>query len=112
MLNTNPNKFDEHYRPIHLLCQTCRYDYNFILRYENIAEEEPIFVEQMGAADLIKSQWRNNNKRNMSDTDLLHTYFDLLSNKEISKLYQIYKLDFEQFEYSFQFRGMKYNMES
>jgi len=69
-------------------------------------------VEQMGAADLIKSQWRNNNKRNMSDTDLLHTYFDLLSNKEISKLYQIYKLDFEQFEYSFQFRGMKYNMES
>ena len=86
-------------------------------------------MEQMGAAgrkeenmritlfidillDLIKSQWRNNNKQNMSDTDLLHTYFDLLSNKEISKLYEIYKLDFEQFEYSFQFRGMKYNVVS
>lgn len=76
----------------------------------NEEQQYHLFIDLL--LDLIKSQWRNNNKRNMSDTDLLHTYFDLLSNKEISKLYQIYKLDFEQFEYSFQFRGMKYNMES
>ena len=62
--------------------------------------------------DLIKSQWRNSNKRNMSDTELLQSYFNLLSNKEISKLHQIYRLDFEQFEYSFEFRGLKYNVKS
>ena len=33
-----------------LLCQTCLYDYNYILRYENISEEEKLFVEEMGAS--------------------------------------------------------------
>jgi len=112
VLNTNPSSFDEHYRPITLLCQTCQYDFNYILRYENISEEEQFFVKEIGAEDLIKSQWRNSNKRNMSDTELLQSYFNLLSNKEISKLYQIYRLDFEEFEYSFEFRGLKYNVKS
>ena len=31
-----------------LLCQTCLYDYNYILRYENISEEEKLFVEEIG----------------------------------------------------------------
>ena len=61
-------------------------------------------------SEVIKPQWENSNKRNISDTDLLTAYFELLSNEEIKKLYNIYKPDFEQFNYSFEFREITYNM--
>ena len=46
---------------------------------------------------------------NISDSTLVNTYFDILSDAEIEKLYQIYELDFKQFDYSFKFRGKEYN---
>ena len=58
--------------------------------------------------DIIESRWMNSNKMNVSDTELLEAYFDLLTDEEITKLYQIYRLDFLQFDYSFTFRGRQY----
>ena len=49
VLSVTPSKFDEHFKPIHLLCSSCAYDFNYILRYENISIEEPFFVQQLGA---------------------------------------------------------------
>ena len=49
------------------------------------------------------------NKRNITDQQLIKAYFELLSNKEIKKLYDIYRLDFQQFNYTFTFRGITYN---
>ena len=58
--------------------------------------------------DIIESKWLNSNKMNISDTSLMETYFDLLSDQEISQLYHIYRLDFTQFNYTFTFRGVHY----
>ena len=60
-------------------------------------------------ADIIESKWLNSNKMNVSDAELVQTYFSLLTDAEIERLYKIYKLDFKQFEYSFKFRGKEYN---
>ena len=57
----------------------------------------------------LQSRWENSNKGSISDQELVDTYFELLSNQEIQKLYEIYKLDFQQFNYSFSFRGIAYN---
>ena len=51
----------------------------------------------------------NSNKSNITDQQLIEAYFDLLSNNEIKRLYEIYKLDFKQFKYTFTFRGIIYN---
>ena len=59
--------------------------------------------------DILQSKWLNSNKLNVSDSVLLETYFSLLTDEEIGQLYRIYQLDFQQFDYSFQFRGIKYN---
>ena len=59
--------------------------------------------------DILQSKWLNSNKLNVTDSELLEAYFSQLTDKEIEKLYQIYQLDFQQFDYSFQFRGIKYN---
>ena len=126
VLSLNPSRYDEHFRPIYLLCSSCAYDFNYILRYEKIFIEEPFLVQQLGAegdADtfcvtnisnelilgIVKSKWENSNKRNITDQQLIEAYFDLLSNNEIKRLYEIYRLDFKQFNYTFTFRGITYN---
>ena len=38
------------FRPMYLLCGTCGYDYNYILKFENIATEEPFFIDDIGAS--------------------------------------------------------------
>jgi len=110
VLSLNPSKFDEHFRPIYLLCSSCAYDFNYILRYERISIEEPFLVQQLGAEGIVKSKWENSNKKsNITDQQLIEAYFDLLSNNEIKRLYEIYRLDFKQFNYTFTFRGITYN---
>ena len=126
VLNTSPTTYDVHFRPVHLLCSSCHFQYNFIIKYENISAEEPLFIHQLGASrrrsvleiwgtilsvyvDILQSKWLNSNKLNVTDSELVETYFSQLTDAEIEKLYQIYQLDFQQFDYSFQFRGIKYN---
>ena len=132
VINTRPDQYDEHYRPVYILCSTCAFKYNFIIKYEHISVEEPLFIQEMEASgivfilfcqpsncklgnqyshllDIIESRWMNSNKMNVSDTELLEAYFDLLTDEEITKLYQIYRLDFLQFDYSFTFRGKQYS---
>ena len=58
--------------------------------------------------DLLHSKWLNSNKLNISDTKLLQVYFEMLSDEDIRKLYNIYEADFKQFQYNFDFRGIKY----
>ena len=124
VLNTRPEQYDEHYRPVYILCATCVFKYNYIIKYELINVEEPLFIREMEASginvlnllsltfcyflDILESRWMNSNKMNISDTQLLETYFDLLTEEEIAGLYQIYRLDFRQFDYSFTFRGRQY----
>ena len=108
VLGTSPASYDEHYRPVYLLCQTCGFRYNYILKYENIQQEEPVFIEEMGATDILQSKWLNSNKMSLSDSVLLETYFQLLTDPEIAQLYKIYSLDFSQFNYTFTFRGVQY----
>ena len=50
MINTKPQGFDNHFKPIYLLCGTCGYQYNYILKFENIKTEEPYFFADIGAA--------------------------------------------------------------
>ena len=49
VLSSKPSLFDAHFRPIYLLCSSCSYDFNYILRFEQISIEEPLFVQHLGA---------------------------------------------------------------
>ena len=63
----------------------------------------------LNCLDLLYDKWENSNKLNISDTELLEVYFEMLSDEEVGKLYKIYEADFKQFQYKFDFRGIKYN---
>ena len=59
--------------------------------------------------DILESKWLNSNKINLTDSVLMETYFNFLTDSEVAKLYQIYRLDFIQFNYTFAFRGVQYS---
>ena len=53
VINTRPDQYDEHYRPVYILCATCKFNYNFIIKYEQIQVEEPLFIQEMEASGKI-----------------------------------------------------------
>ena len=93
-----------------MYCSVCgNIKYNKILHFENIVNEEPHLVESLGAGDLIKPRWENkNSKEKVSKEQLLGSYFSLLSDQEIQRLYKIYEDDFRAFGYKFRFRNFVY----
>ena len=90
-------------------CSVCNFDFNYIIHFEHIEEEEKYFVEELNASDLITPKWENQNKLNISNGQLVVKYFELLTDKEIKQLYKIYENDFHLFDYQFEFREMKFN---
>eukprot|EP00090_Calanus_glacialis_P034506 TRINITY_DN58099_c0_g1_i1.p1 TRINITY_DN58099_c0_g1~~TRINITY_DN58099_c0_g1_i1.p1 ORF type:complete len:123 (+),score=21.42 TRINITY_DN58099_c0_g1_i1:21-389(+) len=76
----------------------------------SIENEEPHLVQDLNATGLLTSRWENSNGMNISRENVVETYFELLTDDEIKKLYNIYEPDFLLFEYQFELRGLKYNV--
>lgn len=111
ILATHPARYDEHWKPSTLYCSTCSFPFNFILHFESLGEEEEMFARMINVSDVIHPRWENSNKSpDISREELLHSYFSLLDDDEILALYNIYKEDFLQFGYTFQYRGLRLNM--
>ena len=70
---------------------------------------ESFLFNELLLIGIVKSKWENSNKGNITENQLIEAYFGLLSNNEIKRLYEIYRLDFKQFNYTFTFRGITYN---
>ena len=51
----------------------------------------------------IKPKWENRNDGGggVNNTELTRTYFELLSDEAVDKLFEIYETDFQMFGYSF-----------
>ena len=38
------------FRPVYLLCGSCGFEFNYILKFENISIEEKLFTEMIGVS--------------------------------------------------------------
>ena len=94
---------------MYLYCSVCNFDFNYIIHYEYLEEEEKYFVEDLNASNQIKPHWENSNKMNISNGEMVAEYFNLLTDDEIRGLYRIYKNDFLLFKYNFQFRNISFD---
>ena len=108
----HPERFDEHWRPASDFCSVCAIPYNYILHFENLEREEKYFVEELGASDSIKPRWENRNDKGIPKEDIVNKYFSLLDEKDVSRLYELYKNDFLMFGYKFKFHWLQFNNRS
>ncbi|XP_046406086.1 carbohydrate sulfotransferase 11-like [Ischnura elegans] len=95
-LTSPENAFNEHWKPIFDLCHLCLIDYDIIGKYETLYEDADFILKQIGQSHIIFPHAKKPSRTKSKAKD----YYSTLSQKAISDLYNIYKMDFELFEYT------------
>ena len=81
---------------MHQLCQPCRFHYDFIGHYETLAEDSRYVLSRLGIDDYQFPHLRAFN----NSTGRVREMFAQLTDREIRRLEEIYRLDFILFGYS------------
>ena len=92
---------DEHWKPVIDLCSVCakKLQFDFIIKFENLAAEEKYLTERLNIAGVVKQRWENKNTAGNTTQEIKDMYFNMLSEEEIWKLHTMYQMDFEMFGY-------------
>ena len=97
---------DEHWKPVITLCSACAegMKFDFVIKFENLAEEERYLTERLGITTLIKQRWENKNLAGNMTHEIKDMYFNMLSEEEIWQLYTMYQMDFDMFGYELELK--------
>ena len=115
LVETPVDKYDEHWKPIFLLCPPCHFNFDVIVKmetftrwdclgagfieadrqYKTVHRDTDFILSQRNLQDVISLR-RKHSAKNQLD---LSYYFSQLSKNMINALYQKYRIDFEMFEY-------------
>ena len=103
---------NEHWKPAYMHCNFCQIDYNVVGRIEHFEEYLDYIVQK---SNLVKHQPENNISRVHMHPSGMHTisptnheldkkmkikkYLSSLSSQQVRELYNMYKIDFEMFDY-------------
>lgn len=90
---------DMHWTPITNFCTPCQVRFDVILKFETLDEDQRYLIEKAGLTGVIKAEHRNMGK-GKNTQELLTSYYAQLTKSQVKGLYQIFKHDFEIFDYS------------
>merc|ERR1719233_2007283 len=89
-------KLDPHLLPYTVNCAPCNVDYRAVVKLENLAQDL-LFIGQM-----VEVQFEmvvNLNPSSGETSELAKEYFSQIHQQDVEKLNQLYKFDFELFDY-------------
>ena len=115
ILRKHKSHANEHWCPIIDYCSVCSMNYNYILKFEHYAEENLAFMQSVQLDQYLPEDndfhkvVNGNHGQHKSSSEITKLYFEVLSNEEIMKLFEIYQNDFRLFGYSFTFRNVTYS---
>ena len=93
---------DEHWTPISRLCSPCHINYKYIIKFEQMRQEEAMMMEMMGLGRKLSQTINvNMNKHRSRDegTRYVVKYLNMLTEKDWEQLLEVYKEDVEMFMY-------------
>jgi len=97
LLRTPVDQYNDHWVPYWLHCHLCEVEYDVIAKMETITEDTDFIANKSGLSNFnISLPWANK-KRSKEDVTL--DYIKQLSLTQVERLYEIYKPDFEMFDY-------------
>ena len=78
----------EHWKPVITLCSVCAegMKFDFVIKFENLAEEERYLTERLGITPLVKQRWETKNSAGNMTQEVKDKYFNMLSEEEIWQL--------------------------
>uniref|UniRef100_A0A182NDJ9 Carbohydrate sulfotransferase n=1 Tax=Anopheles dirus TaxID=7168 RepID=A0A182NDJ9_9DIPT len=95
--NNKPS--DLHWRTVNDLCTPCLARYDSIIKMETFKQDLEYLKNRTHLHDKIKSVQMNHSRRDPLDR-LIEKYFSQLTKQQFDDLYNIYRIDFEMFQYS------------
>ncbi|XP_077979272.1 carbohydrate sulfotransferase 11-like [Glandiceps talaboti] len=99
----HPKEFnaDHHWRSYTDLCRPCDIEYDVIGKYETLTRDADYVLRKIGAEDVVKFPQRDPHSTNASQQLTVKDYFAKIDRSwHISKLLDLYYLDFRLFDYS------------
>ncbi|GAB0097159.1 Carbohydrate sulfotransferase [Sergentomyia squamirostris] len=94
------NKSDEHWTPITNFCTPCQVHFDVIAKFETLNEDQMYIIEKANISHIISPEWKNPGKGTKNTVDLIYDFYNELSEEQVRELYEVYKHDFELFDYS------------
>ncbi|XP_053675166.1 carbohydrate sulfotransferase 9-like [Anopheles nili] len=95
--NNKPS--DLHWRPINDLCTPCLARYDSIMKMESFTKDLDYLANRTQLHRKIKPVQMNHSRRDPVRR-LIQKYFSQLTRQQFDDLYEIYRIDFELFDYS------------
>ncbi|XP_066971737.1 carbohydrate sulfotransferase 11-like [Macrobrachium rosenbergii] len=99
LLDTDVEEYDEHWKPIFLLCTPCHIRYDVIAKMETLAKDAEFILYHRGLSGTVNIEWSHKTDQSKKTTDVLKSYYSQLTSSEIKQLYYKYLPDFLMFEY-------------
>ncbi|XP_038052168.1 carbohydrate sulfotransferase 11-like [Patiria miniata] len=93
---SNLDGFNAHWKEVYKLCSPCRVHYDFIGKLETVDSDSKYMFKLFG---LHNATYPSYSRSNVSSSDLYEQYFSRVELKDLQRLWEIYKLDFELFGY-------------
>jgi Sulfotransferase family len=90
---------DMHWTPITNFCTPCQVKFDVIAKFETLEEDQRFLIEKVALGNVIKPEHKNSGKGKHTN-ELLMTHYAQLTKSQVKGLYEIFKYDFELFDYS------------
>ncbi|XP_022088935.1 carbohydrate sulfotransferase 11-like [Acanthaster planci] len=92
--------FSDHWTEMYKLCSPCTIKYDVIGNLETVADDAQYVLELLNAPSKVRYLSSGNSRpTNSSDSGTFHKYFSQLDKLQLTKLWDLYKLDYELFGY-------------
>lgn len=91
---------DMHWTPIADFCTPCQVRFDLILKFETLDDDQRYLIDKAGLSALIKPEHKNSGKGQKNTNELLMNYYGQLTKSQVKGLYQVFRHDFEIFDYS------------
>lgn len=98
LIETPLDKYDEHWKPIFVLCPPCHFNFDIIVKMETFKRDTQFLLNQRGLDSGLLTR-KHSTKAGESDGDLKKRLFSQLSKKMVSALQDKYRIDLTMFEY-------------
>lgn len=84
------NHLDMHFVATTQFCTPCLINFDIILKFETLEEDQLYLIEKTGLKRIIAPEWRNMGK-GKNTLELLQQFYSKLSRNELDGLYDYYK---------------------
>ena len=96
LIETPLDKFDEHWKPVFILCPPCHFNFDIIIKMETFNQDTDFLLRQRELSHNLISK---KHSVKVDSSELRQRLFSQVSKKMVESLHSKYRVDFEMFEY-------------